>query len=141
MIDAALLSNYRKTHTSFRGSGIVANDNDYFLFIDLHKEEDIKESINYQDKFLDKNYFQWQKQNNTSQTSERGKNIIFNKERGVHLHLFVRKYKEIDGKTEPYIYIGKGDSVEYEGERPITVKLRLEHEIPGNLYTEFTKKV
>ncbi|XQY93779.1 DEAD/DEAH box helicase [Metabacillus sp. HB246100] len=141
MIDAALLSNYRKTHTSFRGSGLVANDNDYFLFIDLHKEEDIKESINYQDKFINQNFFQWQTQNNTSQTSERGKNIIFNKDRGVHLHLFVRKYKEIDGKTEPYIYIGKGDSVEYEGERPITVKLRLEHEIPTNLYTEFTKRV
>ncbi|MGL5574872.1 MAG: DUF3427 domain-containing protein, partial [Sarcina sp.] len=42
MIDAALLSNYRKIHSSFRGSGLVTNGDDWFLFIDLHKEEDIK---------------------------------------------------------------------------------------------------
>ncbi|WP_082195236.1 DEAD/DEAH box helicase [Bacillus andreraoultii] len=108
MVDAALLSNYRKTHSSFRGSGLLTNGNDYFLFVDLHKEEDIKESINYHDKFINRQYFQWQTPNSTSQSSERGKNIIFNKERGIHLHLFVRKYKEIDGKTEPYIYIEAG---------------------------------
>ncbi|MBM7703541.1 DUF3427 domain-containing protein [Metabacillus iocasae] len=141
MTDAALLSNYRKTHTAFRGSGLLTHEKDYFLFIDLHKEEDIKESINYQDKFINEQYFQWQTPNSTAQSSERGKNIIFNEERGIQLHLFVRKYKKIDGKTEPYIYIGKGNTVKFDGEKPITVKLKLEHEIPANLYTEFTKKV
>jgi hypothetical protein len=53
----------------------------------------------------------------------------------------VRKYKEIDAKNEPFIYIGRGDAVEYKGDKPITVKLKLEHEIPANLYTEFTKRV
>ncbi|MFE4352058.1 hypothetical protein [Peribacillus butanolivorans] len=32
--------------------------------------------------------------------------MVFNQDRGIHL--FIRKYKEIEGKTEPYIYIGKG---------------------------------
>ncbi|MEO2076982.1 MAG: DEAD/DEAH box helicase [Bacillus sp. (in: firmicutes)] len=141
MIDAALLSNYRKIHSSFRGSGLLANGKEYFLFIDLHKEEDVKESINYKDKFINERYFQWQSQNSTTQQSERGQNIIHNKVRGVNLHLFVRKYREIDGKNEPFIYIGKGDTVQYEGEKPITVKIKLEHEIPATLYTEFTKKV
>jgi superfamily II DNA or RNA helicase len=141
MADAALLSNYRKMHSSFRGAGLLANGNDYFLYIDLHKEEDIKESINYQDKFIDQRFFQWQTQNSTSQQSERGQNIIRNKQRGINLHLFVRKYKEIDGKNEPFIYIGKGDAVEYKGDKPITVKLKLEHEIPANLFIEFTKRV
>ncbi|CAH2716708.1 hypothetical protein BACCIP111895_03896 [Neobacillus rhizosphaerae] len=141
MIDAALLSNYRKIHSSFRGSGLLANGNEYFLFIDLHKEEDVKESINYKDKFINPHEFQWQSVNNTTQQSERGKNIIFNQQRGVHLHLFIRKYKELDGKTEPYIYIGKGNSVEFEGDKPITVRMELENEVPTNLYTEFTEKV
>lgn len=141
MTDAALLSNYRKTHSSFRGSGLVTNGNDYFLFVDLHKEEDIKESINYKDKFINPREFQWQSVNTTSQESDRGKNIIFNKQRGVNLHLFIRKYRKIDGKTEPYIYIGKGNSVYFEGNKPITVRLELENEIPASLYTEFTKKV
>ncbi|MCL6571960.1 MAG: DEAD/DEAH box helicase [Bacillus sp. (in: Bacteria)] len=141
MNDAALLSNYRKIHSSFRGSGLLANGNEYFLFIDLHKEEDVKESINYKDKFINERYFQWQSVNNTTQISERGKNIIYNKQRGVNLHLFIRKYKKIDKKTEPYIYIGKGNSVSFEGDKPITVKIELEHEVPGSLFTEFTKRV
>lgn len=141
MVDAALLSNYRKIHSSFRGSGLLANGKEYFLFVDLHKEADVKESINYKDKFFSPREFQWQSVNNTTQQSERGKDIIFNKERGVNLHLFIRKYKEIDGKTEPYIYIGKGNVFYFEGNKPITVRMELEHEVPGNLYTEFTEKV
>ncbi|KYH32056.1 ATP-dependent RNA helicase SrmB [Clostridium tepidiprofundi DSM 19306] len=141
MIDVALLSNYTKIHTSFRGSGLITNGKEYFIFVDLHKEECIKESINYKDKFINSKEFQWQSPNSTSQKSERGQNIIFNKKRGINLHIFVRKYKQIDRVSQPYIYIGKGDVIEYEGEKPITVKIKLENEIPMHLYTEFTKKV
>lgn len=141
MIDTALLSNYEKIHSSFRGSGLLTKDNEFFLFIDLHKGEDVKESVNYKDELLSREYFQWQTPNSTSPSSERGKNIIFNKERGINLHLFIRKYKEIDGKVQPFIYIGKGDVKEYVGEKPITVKMKLEHEVPTSLYTEFTEKV
>lgn len=141
MADAALLSNYTKTHSSFRGSGLLANGNEYFLYIDLHKEEDIDERINYKDKFLDRGHFQWQTPNSTSQNTDRGKNIIFNKQRGVALHIFVRKYREIDGNVQPYIYIGKGNSIDFYGEKPITVKMELEHVMPISLYTEFTEKV
>lgn len=141
MVDAALLSNYEKIHSSFRGSGLLSNNNEYFLYIDLHKEDDIKESINYKDEFINRGEFQWQTPNNTSQLSERGKNITKNKERNINLHLFVRKYKEIDSKSQPYIYIGKGNTISYEGERPITVKFKLENKIPEGLYMEFVKKV
>ncbi len=140
MIDTALLSNYEKTHSSFRGSGLLANGNDYFLFIDLHKEEDIKESINYKDEFINNKTFQWQSPNNTAQASDRGKNIIYNKERNINLHLFIRKYKKIDGAVQPYIYIGKGNTVKFEGEKPITVTLSLENKVPENIYVEFTHR-
>jgi len=141
MVDTALLSNYTKIHSSFRGSGLITNGNEYFLFIDLHKEENIKESINYKDKFLDRQYFQWQSPNSTSQSSERGKNIIFNKDRKINLHLFVRKYKQIDGVVQPYIYIGKGNTVEYSGEKPITIKIKLDNIATVSLYREFVEKV
>lgn len=141
MIDAALLSNYTKTHSSFRGSGLITNGKNYFLFVDLHKDEDIKESINYKDKFFDEAYFQWQSPNDTKQSSERGMNIIFNKKRGINLHIFVRKYKQIDGVIQAYVYIGKGDVIEYDGEKPITVKMKLHNKMPQSIYTEFVKKV
>lgn len=141
MKDAALLSNFRKIHSSFRGQGLITNEKEYFLFIDLHKDEGIKESINYKDKFKGRKHFQWQTPNRTTIISQQGQNIIKNVEKQINLHLFVRKYNEIDGKTEPFIYIGKGDCLSFQGEKSITVQLELHNEIPLSLYTEFNKKV
>jgi hypothetical protein len=53
----------------------------------------------------------------------------------------VRKYKQLDGVVQSYIYLGKGDTVEYSGEKPITVIFKLQNEMPISLYTEFIKKV
>ncbi len=141
MREAALLSNYEKMHSSFRGSGLITNGKEYFLFIDLHKEEDIKESINYKDEFKSRDILQWESPNSTKQDSERGKDIIFNTKRGVNLHIFIRKYKKIDGEVQSYIYIGRGNVVEYKGEKPITVLIKLENKVPVNLYREFVEKV
>ena len=73
--------------------------------------------------------------------NSRAERFKANKDRDINLHLFVRKYKKLDGKSEPYIYIGKGDTAEFEGEQPITVKLKLEHEVPAGIYREFVEKV
>ena len=134
MQEVALVSNVRKSHSSFRGSGLLTIKNEYFLFVDLHKDSDIKESINYKDKFLNRKYFQWQSPNSTKQSSERGKNILFNEQRNIHLHLFVRKFKQIDNVNQPYIYVGKINTKKYEGEQPITIISKLEHELPANIY-------
>lgn len=142
MAEVALLSNYRKTHSSFRGSGLLKNGNEYFLFIDLHKEADLDERIQYNDKFISQTQFQWESPNQTAQASETGQSIINNLEMGVHLHLFVRKYKEIErGVREPFIYIGKGNTISYKEERPIEFQFELEGEVPESLYIELTEKV
>lgn len=141
MQEVALASNYRKTHSSFRGSGLLTNDHGYYLFVDLHKDANIKESINYKDIFISRKIFQWQSPNSTKQDSERGKNIIHNKSRGVDLHLFVRKFKEIDKQIQPYIYVGKINTFKYEGNQPITIQAKLEHELPSRIYEELTNKV
>lgn len=141
MQEVALLTNYRKTHSSFRGSGLLTFENEYFLFVDLHKDSDIKESINYKDKFISRKFFQWQSPNSTMQSSERGKNIIFNEQRHINLHLFVRKFKEIDRVVQPYIYVGKINTKEYEGNQPITIITKLEHELPAKIYEELVNKV
>ena len=141
MIEVALLTNYRKCHSSFRGSGLLTHGQDYYLFVDLHKESDIKESINYKDKFISRKKFQWQSPNSTTQDSERGKDIIFNEARNVKLHLFIRKFKKIDGVTQPFIYVGKINTKEYEGNKPITIITKLEHELPAKIYEELVNKV
>lgn len=141
MRDVALLCNYEKKHSAFRGSGLLKNHNDFFLFIELHKEENIKESINYKDKIISRDMLQWQTQNATTQESEVGKNIIFNEKRNINLHIFVRKYKSVDGLTQPFIYIGKGNCVEFQGNKPITTKLKLENILPREIFEELTEKV
>ena len=47
---------------------------------------------------------------------------------------------KIDGVIQPYIYIGKGDTISAEGNKPITVHLKLEHTIPTPLYLEFNHR-
>lgn len=141
MQEVALVSNYRKKHSSFRGSGLFTINNEYFIFVNLHKESNIKESINYKDKFIGRKLFQWQSPNSMKQLSERGENIIFNKKRHINLHLFVRKFEKIDGVVQPYIYVGKMNTKEYKGDKPITVIAKLEFELPAKIYEELVNKV
>ena len=36
---------------------------------------------------------------------------------------------------------GTGDTVEYNGEKPITMKIKLHNEVPSKIYREFIQKV
>lgn len=140
MRDAALLSNLEKKFNSFRGSGLLRNHMDFFLFIDLHKDADVKESINYKDKILSHQLIQWETPNATSQESTVGQRLIKNQELGYSLHVFVRKYKKIDGQPQAYIYLGKANTVSFDpnSNKPITMKLAFESPLPDELYRELT---
>ncbi|WP_035351516.1 hypothetical protein, partial [Fictibacillus gelatini] len=67
--------------------------------------------------------------------------LDYNWGKSVHFYLAETVDFSLAVTTEPYIYIGKGNSIYFEGEKPITVRMELENEVPPNLYTEFTKKV
>lgn len=141
MRDTAPLTNYEKTHSSFRGQGLItAVKSDYLMFVDLYKDEGIKESVNYDDRLLSADVFQWQSPNNTRQDSLIGQNLIHNVKNNVNLHLFVRKYPKSDGLTAPFIYLGKVNTIEdsVKGNKPITMNFLLENEVPSDLYTELT---
>ncbi|MGL5989383.1 DEAD/DEAH box helicase [Cetobacterium sp.] len=141
MRDVALLCNYDMKHSAFRGSGLLKKDNDYFVFVDLHKDENIKESIKYNDKILDRYHFQWESPNATRIDSEIGKKIVKNKSYGIKIHIFLRKIKKIDSEIQQYIYIGKGDTVNYSGTKPIQTKLKLETPLSKEIYVELTERV
>jgi hypothetical protein len=134
MRDIALVANVRKTHSSYRGTGVLREGSDFFFFIDLHKEEG---AIEYNDKFISTSQFQWDSPSGCSPKSKQGQDIINHKKDGVRLHLFVRKFKELDGVTEPYIYIGKGNVIDFEGEKPINFQLSLQNRVPQTIYNEF----
>ncbi len=140
MRDAALLCNYTKIHSSFRGQGLITSAKpDYFLFVNLHKDADIKDSINYADKFITPQHFQWQSPNSTMQNSEVGQNLIRNIERKIRLHLFVRKFEKAENITQPFIYLGQVSTFpdSAEGNKPITMKFALQNRVPDELFNDF----
>ena len=138
MKDIGFLTNYKKSFASIRGSGVWRNGKHYYLFVDLHKGEDIQESINYKDKLITPKLMQWETQNKTSQNSETGKDLTNNKSRDIHLHMFLRKAKQIANQKLDYLYIGEVNALEYIGEKPITIKMEIVDAIPQHVYDDLT---
>lgn len=136
MRDTAQLSNEVHKFSSYRGQGVIKHGSDYYLFIDLNKSENIKASINYKDRILSTKRLQWESQNSTRQDSQVGQNIINNQKKGVNLHVFVRKFKKVDNWIQPFIYLGKANTLSYQGNKPITFEFELIQEIPLNIYED-----
>lgn len=137
--EVGIMANYRTTHSAFRGSTLQERrgGNQYFLFIDLHKEDNIEESINYKDKFINQKQFQWESPNKTSLTSPTGQNLTTNLSKNITIHLFVRKYKTVNNVTQRYTYIGTADALSHRNEKPIEIQYALHHKMPIDLYQEF----
>jgi hypothetical protein len=140
MLNIAQLCNFNKIHSSFRGSGFLKYKDDFFLFINLEKEK-FSKSSSYDNTFLSKDTFTYQSKPSTSQDSVDGNKLINNKKLKVKLHIFVRKFVLVDKKTQGFIYLGLANTIKYEGNKPISVHLKLEKPLDNKLYEEFTKIV
>lgn len=143
MRNVALMNNSKKIHSSYRGQGLIVDVDSYFIFVDLHKDANIRESINYKDKFLSTSVFQWETPNSTSVGTALGKKLIGQMNLGINVHLFARKFREIEGVSQSFIYFGKVQYQDHDRElnNPMRIYYLLENEIPEDLYFELTKKV
>lgn len=137
--DVVRMSNAKMKFGGYGMGGLKTNGNDWYMFVGLEKEGNSQESINHENEFIGRDKFVWQSRNTTSIESEAGQKLINNVKENINMHLFIRKYREIDGAIEPYIYVGMSDTIYYEGEKPITVHLKLRNELPIKIYNEFTK--
>lgn len=140
MLNIAQLCNFPKIHSSFRGSGFLKYKDDFFLFINLEKEK-FSKSANYHNAFLSKDTFTYQSKPSQSQDKSDGEQLCQNQRFGVKLHIFVRKFVQVDKKTQNFIYLGLANSVKYEGNKPISLELKLEIPLDNKLFEEFTKTV
>ncbi|WP_419673319.1 DEAD/DEAH box helicase [Aliarcobacter butzleri] len=140
MLNIAKLCNFPKIHSSFRGSGFLKYENDFFLFINLEKEK-FSKSANYHNAFLSKDAFTYQSKPSHSQNSGDGQRLCENKKFGVKLHIFVRKYVQVDKKTQDFIYLGVANTLKYWDNKPISLELKLENPLSDKLFEEFTKIV
>lgn len=135
--EALILSKLKRSPSSCR-EGILSTNDGFLIFINLKKDEDIKDSINYKDKIIDNFHIQWETQNSTSTDSPVGKKLINNINENIKLYIFVRKIKEIDKITQPFMYIGTGDIIKYKNNKPITTIIKLHNKISGNIYNDLT---
>jgi len=135
--DTLILSNVFGRSPSSVREGVVNINNDYFIFINLHKDEKtVKESQLYADEFLTQEILQWESQSTTSINSPTGQNLINIGNNQFKMHIFVRKYSK-----DKFYYLGTAKPIEHTGERPIRFKLKLDEQVPKNLYNDFTRIV
>ena len=94
----------------------------------------------YDDYAINESLFHWQSQNQTAATSEKGKSYIMQKEREKAILLFVRESKsDADGFTKGYVFVGPVNFVEYWGSKPMSIKWKLEKNLPHFLWQESAK--
>jgi len=122
-------------NTGSWNQGIVRIDNRLILLPTLRKDGHSLGN-HYENKFLDPRTLQWQSQTSTRKDSLHGR-ILTGQEPGAEVHLFIRAGKLRGGKAAPFTYCGPVRFLDWEGERPITVRFALPEAVPEHLWTVF----
>jgi hypothetical protein len=118
-----------KFNTSVWNQGFVFKNSQVFLLVTLDKSS-APAQHQYKDRFLSPDLFQWQSQNRQHRTGNVEQKLPRHVELGIPIHLFVRKAAKTDGRTTPFVYCGTCEFVDWEGDRPITVRWRLMQALP-----------
>ena len=103
-----------------------------FLLVTLDKRGKPKEH-QYTDRFLGPDLFEWQSQNQHSRDSRVGRAIRSHREKGISVYLFVRPKRLRNGRAAPFTYCGPVGFEDWDGDRPITVRWRLQEPVPDAL--------
>lgn len=83
--------------------GTYYKNGNMYIFAGLKKDDSVQEHLNYKDKFIDHETFQWESIAHISATEEeRQKN-------SKKAFIFVRKVKTENGITLPFTFVGTGD--------------------------------
>ena len=111
------------------------------IFVTYHKREDISETINYEDHFIDKVTFNWMCRNNRKTSSPELEPLInYN---GLDVELFIQKNND---EGIEFYYIGQLTPITYkqvyrtinDKEQPIVnFKFKILQEVKDELYSYF----
>jgi superfamily II DNA or RNA helicase len=103
------------------------------FFVTIQKnEKDYSPSTLYRDYAISQQLFHWESQSTTRADSATGLRYRSHLGRGGRALLFVRESsKDERGETRPYLFLGPGEYVGHEGERPMGVTWRLRVGVPG----------
>ncbi|MFF7562607.1 DUF3427 domain-containing protein [Streptomyces pseudovenezuelae] len=107
------------------------------LLITLEKnEKDFSPTVRYKDYALSPSLFHWESQSTTAETSPTGLRYQEHVQRGSHVMLFMRRYKDTDiGKAQPWMLLGPATYVRHEGSKPMAITWQLLHELPADVWS------
>ncbi len=112
------------------------------LFVTLNKsDKDYSPTTMYNDYSINERLFHWQSQSTTAESSATGQRYIHHAERGSHVLLFVREYKNdpISGGAGAYTFLGPAQYIKHEGSRPMNVTWSLVADIPAKFIKKTNK--
>lgn len=105
------------------------------IFASLKKDASVEERLNYKDKFLQPNLFQWESKNNLSASDLNKLNS------SKFAYLFIRKVSDENGVVLPFTYVGKGQLTncrKTEGNNGTYLfDIIIENELPDYLQYDF----
>ncbi|MER5441388.1 DUF3427 domain-containing protein [Streptomyces sp. NPDC002790] len=113
-----------------------ANQTDTLLITLEKNEKDFSPTVRYKDYALSPSLFHWESQNATADTSRTGMRYKQHAQRGSHILLFMRRYKDTDtGKAQPWMLLGPATYESHSGSKPMSITWRLHHELPADVWT------
>jgi hypothetical protein len=99
-------------------------------------EKHYSPTTRYRDYAISPELFHWESQSTTTERSETAQRYIHHRERGTNVLLFVRKTRQEDGRTAPYVFLGPADYVSHTGEKPLSIVWRLRRPAPADLFQQ-----
>ena len=113
------------------------------LFVTLEKSEKYYSPTTlYLDYAISDDLFHWESQANTSAASETAQRYFNHEARGSNVVLFVRRSRQDAWhRTMPYFCAGTARYLEQRSERPLQITWRLDHRLPGDVFSSFRAAV
>ena len=124
-------------HTFASREGLIWNNGNLYIFIDLKKDLSKEEHLLYDDNFISSKILQWESSTSTTLDNKNGRKLLDQK----YVFVFVRKIQKEDGIVLPYIYLGRGELTNpRESNNPkntLLFDILLDNEVPEYLKYDF----
>lgn len=115
--------------------GTYYYDDYVVIFASLKKDLSDEDKLNYKDKFLQADVFQWESKTNLSEAD------LSKLNNSSYAHLFIRKVADENGIVLPFTYVGKGALENCRktenGNGTYLFDIRMENELPDYLQYDF----
>lgn len=115
--------------------GTYYKNGNMYIFAGLKKDDSVQEHLNYKDKFLDDETFQWESIARISAKEEK-----LQKE-AQRAYIFVRKVKEENGITLPYTFVGTGQLTNPRKNETtngsILYDIHMDNKLPNDIMEDF----